>query len=253
MNSNTFAGKVALVTGGTSGIGRAAAVEFARAGAKVVVSGRREKEGEETVGIIHAAGGEGLFVRADIGVESEVAHVVDATLRKFGRLDAAFNNAGIEGHRAPLAEQTVDNYRAIMDANVLGVFLAMKYEIPAMLRGGGGAIVNNASIAGHVGFPTVSLYCASKHAVVGMTKAAAIEYGRQGIRVNAVSPAAIMTDMLGRFFPTDEAMAGAANMHPVGRIGRPEEVTSAVLYLCSPEASFITGQALGVDGGYLAQ
>ncbi len=252
---NTFANKVALVTGATSGIGRATAIAFAREGAKVVLSGRREKEGRETVGVIEKAGGKATFVRTDVTNESEVAALVAKTLATYGRLDAAFNNAGVEGKIGPIHQQTVENYHQTMDANVLGVFLSLKHEIPAMLKNGGGSIVNTSSVAGIRGFAGVALYVASKHAVAGLTKAAALEYAGQGIRVNAVLPGPIETAMLDRFaagIGADAAKLLAAGQ-PIGRTGRPEEIAAAVLWLCSDEASFVIGQSLVVDGGRTAQ
>jgi len=250
----TFSGKVALVTGGTSGIGRATAIAFARAGAKVVLSGRREPEGLAVVEEIAKAGGTAHFVRADVSKEADVKRLVDETVARFGRLDVAFNNAGVEW-KGSLTELTEADYRRVFDVNVWGVVAAMKYEIAAMLWTGGGAIVNTTSVAGHAGMAGVSLYTASKHAVEGLTKAAAIEFAKQGIRVNAVAPAGIATDMADRFLGVEDATQSKefAALHPVGRIGRPEEVAAAVLYLAGDEAKFTTGISLPVDGGWLAQ
>lgn len=254
----SFQGKVALVTGGSSGIGRTTAVAFAREGAKVVVTSRRENEGKETVRLIKEAGSEGLFIRTDVSKEADVKAMVEGTVKAYGRLDYAFNNAGIEGDVAPLAEQNVENYEAILGINVRGVFLSMKYEIPEMLKNGG-AIVNTSSVGGLIAFPGFSLYVASKHAVLGLTKTAALEYAKSGIRINAVSPAVIETDMMDRFVgkvavgKEGEMRQQLAAMHPIGRTGKPEEIASAVLYLCSDGASFITGQTLAIDGGYTAQ
>lgn len=248
--------KVALVTGGGSGIGRAAALAFANAGAKVVVSGRREKEGYETVALLKEGGGQGMFIKADVANEGDVEMLVGETLSTHGRLDAAFNNAGTEGVVGKQThEQSVANYRAVMDTNVLGVLLAMKHEIGAMLKNGGGAIVNNASVGGLIGFPGVSVYVASKHAVLGLTKSAALEYAKQGIRVNAVSPGGIETPMLHRFTggPGTDFFNQLAGLHPIGRLGRPEEIAEAVLWLCSDKASFVTGLSLTADGGWTAQ
>jgi len=249
-------GKVALVTGGGSGIGRASALAFAGAGAKVVVSGRREKEAFETVALIKKNGGQGAFIKADVSNEADVEALVAQTLSTYGRLDAAFNNAGIEGEVGKQThEQSLANYRAVMDTNVLGVLLAMKHEISAMLKNGGGAIVNNASVAGLIGFPGVGVYVASKHAVLGLTKTAALEYAKQGIRVNAISPGGIETPMLHRFTggPGTDFFNQLASMHPIGRLGRPEEMAEAVLWLCSEKSSFVTGLSLTADGGWTAQ
>jgi NAD(P)-dependent dehydrogenase (short-subunit alcohol dehydrogenase family) len=248
--------KVALVTGGGTGIGRASALAYANAGAKVVVSGRREKEALETVALIQKAGGQGLFVRADVSNEADVERLVAKTLSTYGRLDIAFNNAGIEGEVGKQThEQSVANYREVIDTNVLGVLLAMKHEIGAMLKNGGGAIVNNASVGGLIGFPGVSVYVASKHAVLGLTKTAALEYAKQGIRVNAVSPGGIETPMLDRFTggPGTDFFNQLAGMHPIGRLGRPEEIAEAALWLSSDKASFVTGLTLTADGGWTAQ
>jgi NAD(P)-dependent dehydrogenase (short-subunit alcohol dehydrogenase family) len=245
--------KVVLITGGTSGIGRATAIAFARAGAKVVVSGRRQNEGEETVRLVKEAGGTGTFVAADVGNAAEVKNLVARTVALYGRLDVAFNNAGVESSViAPTPDQDEDDYDRVMNVNVKGVWLSMKHEIPAMLKTGGGAIVNTSSVAGLIGMAGVGPYVASKHAVIGLTKCAALEYGKQGIRVNAVAPAAIDTPMLDRFtesIPRDMLTA----MHPIGRIGKPEEVADAIVWLSSPQASFVTGQTIPVDGAFTTQ
>ncbi|MCI0699817.1 MAG: SDR family oxidoreductase [Planctomycetia bacterium] len=249
-----FSGKVVLVTGGTSGIGKATAIAFAKEGAKVVLSGRREKEGLAVVEEIKKAGGAAHFVQADVAKEADVKRLVEETVAKFGRLDVAFNNAGVEW-TGSLTSVTEADYRRIFDINVWGVLASMKYEIPAMLKTGGGAIINTSSVGGHVGMAGVSVYIATKHAVEGLTKSAAIEFAKQGIRVTAVAPAAIVTEMAERFVGGTETEQGKAlaAMHPVGRMGRAEEVAEAVLYLASDTAKFTTGISLPVDGGWLAQ
>jgi NAD(P)-dependent dehydrogenase (short-subunit alcohol dehydrogenase family) len=250
----SFQGKVALITGGTSGIGRATALAFAKEGAKVVVTGRREKEGAETIQLVKDAGGEGFFIKTDVSKEADVRMMVEKTMKAYGRLDYAFNNAGIDQLPSPLVEQTEETFDQIMNINVKGVWLSMKYEIPQMLSNGGGAIVNMASVAGLIGLPGIPVYIASKHAVLGLTKSVALEYAKSGIRINAVSPAAIETDMVDRFVGKEgEMRQQLASMHPVGRMGKPEEIADAVIYLCSDGASFITGQSLAVDGGFTVQ
>jgi NAD(P)-dependent dehydrogenase (short-subunit alcohol dehydrogenase family) len=249
-----FAGKVAIVTGGTAGIGRAAAIAYAQQGAKVVVAGRRFEAGQETVRLIKAAGGEALFIQTDVTEETDVKTMVDRTVSVFGRLDMAFNNAGVFGESAVLTEQTDDDYDRIMTANVKGVWLCMKYEIAQMLKQGSGSIVNTSSILGVVAMAGVPLYTASKYAVQGLTKAAALQYAKSGIRINAVGPGAIATDMLEiATGGQDEAKAYMAGLHPMGRIGQPSEVANAVLWLSSDAASFVTGETLMVDGGFVAQ
>ena len=253
MNNGKLNGKVALVTGGTSGIGKTTAIEFARAGAKVVLTGRREKEGAQVVDEIRKLGGDGAFVRADVAKDSDVKAMVDFTVSKHGRLDVAFNNAGVEW-TGPLDQATEAEYRRVFDINVWGVLNSMRHEIPVMLKNGGGAIVNNSSVAGHVGLGEVSVYIASKHAVEGLTKSVALEFAKQNIRINAVAPGVIATDMLDRFAGKESEMRDSlTSIIPVGRIGAGEEIAAAVLYLCSDDAKFTTGTSLVVDGGYLAQ
>jgi NAD(P)-dependent dehydrogenase (short-subunit alcohol dehydrogenase family) len=249
----TFENKVVLITGGTSGIGRATAISFAKEGAKVVVSGRRKAEGAETVTHIEKVGGQGLFIQADVSDEEQVKKLVQGTVDHYGRLDIAFNNAGIEGTPAPLTDATVEQYQKVYDINVKGVFLAMKYEIPAMLKSGGGSIVNTSSALGHIAFATMGLYTGTKFAVIGLTKSAALEVAKQGIRVNSVSPAVIETEMFDRSLgASPDSVNYMKSLHPVGRFGQSEEVASAVLYLSSPTASFITGTDILVDGGLTA-
>jgi NAD(P)-dependent dehydrogenase (short-subunit alcohol dehydrogenase family) len=246
-------GKVAIVTGGTSGIGRDAAVLFAKAGAKVVVAGRREVEGNETVDLVRAAGGEGLFVKTDVAKAAEVAALVQKTVEKFGRLDVAFNNAGIEGAWIPIVEQSEEDWDRTIDINLKGVWLCLKHEIRQMLRqGGGGAIVNMASVAGWIGSAGAATYCASKHGVMGLTRSAALETARSGIRINVVCPAVIETPMGERIFGAPEVKKYALGLHPIGRFGTPTEVAEAVLWMCSDRASFMTGQSVVLDGGFLA-
>ena len=246
-------GKVALVTGGTSGIGRETAVLFAKAGAKVVVAGRRELEGKETVGLVRAAGGDGLFVKADVSKGSEVEALIQKTVEKFGRLDIAFNNAGIEGVWVPLIKQTEEDWDRTIDVNLKGVWLCLKYEILQMLKqGGGGAIVNMASISGLVGFSGAAAYSASKHGVMGLTKAAALETARSKIRINAVCPGAVETPLADRVFGAPAVHKYVVSIHPIGRFGKPAEIAEAVVWMCSDRASFMTGQSLVLDGGFLA-
>lgn len=249
----TLQDKIALVTGGTTGIGRATAIAFARHGAKVVVAGRRQQEGDETVRLIQAAGGTAVFVAADVSKAADVKNLVARTVAIYGRLDIAFNNAGVESAViAPTADQDDDDFDKVFAINVKGVYLSMKHQIPAMLKNGGGVIVNTSSVAGQIGMPGAGPYVASKHAVIGLTKNAALEYAKLGIRVNAVAPAAIETPMLDRFtesVPRDLL----TSFHPIGRLGKPEEIAEAVVWLSSPQASFVTGQTLAVDGGFTAQ
>ena len=249
-----FDGKVALITGGGSGIGRATALSFAREGAQVVIGNRNVERGEETVAMIRKAGGTASFKRTDVLVTAEIEALVEHAVKTYGRLDLAFNNAGVEGEVRPLIEQTEANYDAVMDVNVKGVWLSMKYEIPRMLKQGGGAIVNCSSVAGLIGFPNLAIYIASKHAVVGLTKTAALEYSAQGIRINAVNPAVIDTEMVDRLADgLSMTKDDLATLHPIGRIGRVEEVAEAVLWLCSSKSSFVTGHSLIVDGGFTAR
>jgi NAD(P)-dependent dehydrogenase (short-subunit alcohol dehydrogenase family) len=246
-------GKIGLVTGGTSGIGRDTAVLFAKAGAKVVVAGRREAEGHETVDLIRAAGGDGLFVKADVSKASDVEAMVQKAVEHFGRLDIAFNNAGVEGAFAPIVRQPEEDWDRTININLKGVWLCLKYEIRQMLKqGGGGAIVNMASVLGLAGTAGVGAYTASKHGVLGLTKTAALENAKSGIRVNAVCPAYIETPMADRTLSVPSVRKYVVSSHPIGRLGRPMEIAEAVLWMCSDRASFMTGQSLVLDGGFLA-
>lgn len=248
-----FDDKVALVTGGSSGIGRATSLGFAAQGAKVMVADFNAEGGEETVSLIKGNGGEASFVHVDVSKAVQVEAMVAETVRRYGRLDAAFNNAGVEGVRVPMGEFPEDEWDRVIDVDLKGVWLGMKYQIAQMLEQGGGAIVNTSSIAGLIGMKGSSAYGAAKHGVVGLTKVAALEYATQGIRVNAVCPGAIRTGMTDRLIgrePGREEMYMA--IQPIGRFGLPTEIAEAVVWLCSDAASFITGHALPVDGGVTA-
>lgn len=252
--NRTFEDKVVLVTGGSSGIGRATALAFACAGARVVIADIAEDGGEEAIELIKAAGGAAIFVRTDVSKAADVSALIRAAVSTYGQLDYAFNNAGIDGDTVPTADGSEANWDHVLATNLKGVWLCMKHEIQHMLKQGHGAIVNTGSVAGLVGFPGLAAYTASKHAIVGLTKTAALEYARAGIRINAVCPGAIRTPALDRFIaqaPQIEAQVIA--MEPVGRLGTPEEVAEAVVWLCSDGSSFVTGTAMTVDGGWLAQ
>jgi NAD(P)-dependent dehydrogenase (short-subunit alcohol dehydrogenase family) len=252
MQQNGLHDKVAIVTGAGSGIGRATALAFAREGVKVVASDVDVPGGEHTVQAIQDNGGEAIFIRCDVAQEDDVKALVEQTVDTFGRLDFACNNAGIGGAQAPVADYTFADWKQVIDVNLHGVFLGMKYQIPEMLKQGGGAIVNMASILGQVGFPNASAYVTAKHGVIGLTKNAAIEYGPQNIRVTAVCPAFIHTPMVDEGLG-EEVIGQLQTMHPVGRLGQPEEVADLVVFLCSDGGSFMTGNPILVDGGYVAQ
>lgn len=248
-----LSGKSILVTGASSGIGAATALALGQAGAKVALAARRLEALESLVAQIHAAGGEAIAIRTDVTVETDIKHAVDTAVARFGRLDGAFNNAGVLGKVAPLEEQTTADFAAVMQANVYGVFWSLKYEMAAMLKSGGGAIVNTASVVAQIGFANFSPYTASKHAVLGLTRSAALEGFPQGIRVNAVNPGPIVTPMAEIGFGGRENLEASLKDSPAGRPGQPEEIARAVLFLLSSAASYINGQGIAIDGGYTVQ
>ena len=243
--------KVAIVTGGSSGIGRATAIALAKEGAKIVIATRREKEGEETAQLVKQAGSDGIFVRTDVTNEDDVRALVEKTVNEYRGLDYAFNNAGFEEAETTLVEETSSVFDKIMNVNVKGVWLCMKYEIPEMIRKGAGAIVNMSSGAGVIGIPQTPIYDASKHAVPGLTKSAAIGYAKSGIRINAVAPGLVKTDMIASI--DKQFMETLKSMHPIGRIADPEEIANAVVWLLSDKASFVVGHTLLVDGGIVSR
>jgi len=244
--------QVVLITGALTGIGRATAVLVAQQGAQVVVSGRRDREGQELVAELRALGAEAEFVRADVRVEEDVRNLVDHTVERFGRLDIAVNNAGTEGSRGLVTEQTAESYAATFDTNVLGVLLSMKHELRVMLPQDSGSIVNVSSAYGSVGAPGASVYVASKHAVEGLTKSAALEVAGTGVRVNVVAPGTTDTGMLTRFTNTDENKAALVSTVPVKRLATPEEIAHVIVFVASADASYMTGASIPVDGGMLA-
>jgi NAD(P)-dependent dehydrogenase (short-subunit alcohol dehydrogenase family) len=246
-------GKVAIVTGAASGIGRTTAEMFAAAGARTIVSDVDDNGGQETVRLIQEAGGEAAYVRADVSKPEDCEALAASAVDRFGRLDIGCNNAGIAGAQATTSEYGLDEWRRVLEINLSGVFYCMKYQIPRMLESGGGAIVNVASILGRVGFAGAPAYVAAKHGVVGLSANTAIEYAERGIRVNAVGPAFISTPLISAMETDPTLNEMLVSLHPMGRLGRPEEVASLILYLCSDQASFITGSYHAVDGGYLAR
>lgn len=249
-----FQEKVVLITGGTSGIGKETALEFARRGAAVAFTGRRRTEGEQVVAQIKEMGGNALFIQSDIAKPGEASRMVEETITRFGKLHFAFNNAGIEGARKPIQDLTEEEFDEVFTVNVKGVYLSMRYEVPAILRSGGGVIVNCSSVAGLRGMANGSAYMGSKHAVLGMTKSVALELARKGIRVVAICPAGVSTELHDRFINHDpEALRQSREAHPVGRIAEPQEIARVVAFLCSDDASFMTGTAVVTDGGLTVQ
>lgn len=247
-------GKVVFITGASTGIGRATAMQFAKSQASVVIADINMDAGPQTANLIKEQGGIAEFMKCDVSKESEVKAAIEKTVKIFGGIDYAFNNAGIEGEQGLTAGGTSDNWNKVLQTNLSGVYFCMKYEIPEMLKRGSGSIVNCASIAGLIGFPGISAYTAAKHGVVGLTKAAALEYAKQKIRVNAVCPGVIQTPMIDRFVHGEaQALQQLSAGEPVGRLGQPEEISEAVLWLCSEASSFVTGHSLAVDGGWVAQ
>ena len=246
--------KVAIITGASSGIGRATAVALAKEGVRVVLAARRAKESEETLQLVKKAGRDGIFVKTDVASEHEIEQLVELAVGKYGRLDYAFNNAGVVEDATSFVDQTSSVFDNIMNINVKGVWLSMKYEIPQMLKNGGGAIVNNSSGLGVIGMPQMPVYIASKHAVLGLTKSAALEYAKSGIRINAVAPGAIETEMFEKLVEGKKQLRDTFNsMHPIGRVGKSEEIANAVVWLLSEKASFVTGHTLLVDGGLVSR
>ncbi len=246
-------GKVAIVTGGASGIGEATALLFAEEGAKVIVADWDEAKGAQVAREVQERGGEAMFVKVDVSQAEDVEMMVNTAVESYGRLDVLFNNAGVEGEQAPTADCTLENFDRVIAINLRGVFLGMKYGIPAMLEGGGGSIINTASVAGLVGFASIPAYCASKGGVIQLTKTAALEYAKQNIRVNVICPGVIWTPMVERFVaPAEGAREALEAAEPVGRFGTPEEVAQLALYLASDDSTFCTGAPFIVDGGFVA-
>jgi NAD(P)-dependent dehydrogenase (short-subunit alcohol dehydrogenase family) len=247
--------QVAIITGGNSGIGRATAIALANQGVRISIAARRDKEGEETAHLVKETGSDGMYVKTDVANENDVRSLVEKTVDRYGRLDYAFNNAGVEETMTPFLDQTSEKFDQIMNTNVRGAWLSMKYEIPEMIKGGGGAIVNNSSVVGIMGYPQMALYIASKHAVLGLTKSVALEFANSGIRVNSIAPGSVKTDMVKRVL--DKAgrqfLDTLTSAHPIGRIADPREIANAVVWLLSDRASFVLGHTLLVDGGVVSR
>jgi NAD(P)-dependent dehydrogenase (short-subunit alcohol dehydrogenase family) len=243
---------IVLITGAVTGIGRAAAIIFAQEGARIVVSGRRDKEGQDLAAELQKRGAEAIFVRTDVRKDEDVRNLVDQTVKRFGRLDIAVNNAGTEGAPGPVTEQTAESFAATFDTNVLGTLLSMKHELRAMLPQKSGSIVNVSSAYGSIGAARASVYVASKHAVEGLTKSAALEVAGTGVRVNVVAPGTTDTGMLTRFTDTDENKAALVSTVPLKRLATPEEIAHVIAFVASPNASYMTGASIPVDGGMIA-
>jgi NAD(P)-dependent dehydrogenase (short-subunit alcohol dehydrogenase family) len=248
-----FEGKSIIVTGGAGGIGRAASIGFAAEGGRLVIADVDEAEGEQTAALAREAGGDALFRRTDVSRREDCVGMVEAAVKAYGGLDVAFNNAGIGGSGFALHEEEEETFDRMIAINLRGVFLSMRHEIPAMLKGGGGAIVNTASVAGLVGNPGLSSYCAAKHGVAGLTRAAALDYVGRGVRINAVCPGGTRTRLLEAWFQDPAVEHHVMALHPIGRLAAPEEIARVALFLASPEASFMIGCAVPVDGGVTAQ
>ena len=253
--TRTLEGSVVIITGGAAGIGKAAAIAFAENGARIALSDVKKDRGEEVAQLIEKRGGKTIFVAGDTSKASDVEKLVGAAVRAFGRIDCAFNNAGIEGKLGSTVDCTEENFDRTIAVNLKGIWLCMRQEIQQMMKqGNGGAIVNTSSVAGLVGFPNLPAYVASKHGVLGLTKTAALEYAKAGIRVNAICPGVIHTEMIDRLTGKDaKAEKQFTDLEPVGRMGTPEEIAAAAVWLCSKSASFVTGHSMAVDGGFVAQ